>query len=133
MSSNRSIAALDRQLGSPGFFADPYPIYAKLRESAPIYWSETWQAWVCTNYDDTLAQLKGSEHFSNRNRYLTMFESLPADIHGKIESLKRVYSGGVLQADPPDHTRLRDLIRSVFSPRAIERARPLIVAAVDYL
>ena len=133
MSSNRSIVALDRQLGSPGFFADPYPIYAKLRESAPIYWSETWQAWVCTNYDDTLAQLKDSEHFSNRNRYLTMFESLPADIHGKIESLKRVYSGGVLQADPPDHTRLRDLIRSVFSPRAIERARPLIVAAVDYL
>lgn len=127
------IVTLDRQLGSPGFFADPYPIYAKLREQAPIYWSETWRAWVCTNYDDTLTLLKDSERFSNTNRYGTMFESLPADLNGKIEPLKRVYSGGVLQSDPPEHTRLRELIRSVFSPRAIEQAKPLVLAAADKL
>ena len=33
-------AALDDLLGSPGFLADPYPIFARFRDESPVHWVE---------------------------------------------------------------------------------------------
>jgi hypothetical protein len=35
-----AVTTLDDLLTSPSFFPDPYPVYARLREQAPVHWSE---------------------------------------------------------------------------------------------
>ena len=42
---------LDQALTAPGFFADPYPVYARLRDESPVHWCEPWQQWVITPYE----------------------------------------------------------------------------------
>ena len=42
---------------SPEWQADPYPMYRRLRDEAPIYWSETARAFCVARYDDVLAVL----------------------------------------------------------------------------
>ena len=38
---------------------------------------------------------------------------------------------GILNLDPPDHTRLRKLVQQVFTPRTVERLAPRVQAMVD--
>ncbi|CAM5778883.1 hypothetical protein [Rhizobacter fulvus] len=44
--------ALDFRPDTREFFADPYPIYRRLREEDPVHWSPRLRAWVLTRYDD---------------------------------------------------------------------------------
>ena len=37
--------------------ADPYPLYRRLREEAPVHWDPYLHAWVVTRYDDVVAVL----------------------------------------------------------------------------
>ncbi len=45
-------------LTSPAFLEDPYPIYRRMRQDDPVYWSEGLGAWVLTRYNDVLAALR---------------------------------------------------------------------------
>ena len=38
-----------------GDFADPYPLYHRLRENEPVHFSERLKTWMLTRYDDVLA------------------------------------------------------------------------------
>ena len=37
------------------FLEDPYPVYRRMREHDPVYWSDELGRWVLTRYDDVLA------------------------------------------------------------------------------
>ncbi len=124
---------LDSLLTSPDFFQNPYPVYEQLRNEAPVYWSEAWGVWVLTRYADTVAMLRDPRHFSNAGRFRVFLEKLPADVQDAMGDLKRSYSVGMLQSDPPDHTRLRALVNKAFTPRAVERMRARIQVLVDSL
>ena len=45
--------------------ADPYPVYHRLRSSAPVLWAEPLNAWVLTRYDDMAAVLRDGARFSS--------------------------------------------------------------------
>src|SRR5258708_30290481 len=36
----------------PGVLADPYPLYARLREEDPVHWDPFLHCWVVTRYAD---------------------------------------------------------------------------------
>ena len=125
--------ALDELLTARDFSADPYAVYQRLREEAPVYWSEAWNAWVFTRYAHIVNILRDSLRFSNKDRFTVFLEQLPKTLWSEIAPLKRHYTVGMLQSDPPDHTRLRGLLNKVFTPRAVQEMGPRIQGIVDRL
>jgi cytochrome P450 len=124
---------IDRQLTSKEFIADPYPVYRALRGTDPVYYSKAWGVWVLTRYDDIVPILRDPQHFSNSGRFAALLDQLPADVQQEMAPLRQHYSAGMIQADPPDHTRLRALVRDAFSARVIQNIRPHVQAIVDDL
>lgn len=113
-------------LASPRFKADPYRFYARLRAEAPVYrvplpyWGPVW---LVTRYDDVLFVLK-DERFANdwspRMPWLLL-------------RFARPLTRGMLNRDPPDHTRLRTLVHKAFTPRLVERLRERVEVLCEEL
>ena len=40
------------KLFGPRMLADPYPCYARMRSTAPVYWLDQFGGWVLTHYAD---------------------------------------------------------------------------------
>jgi cytochrome P450 len=109
---------------SPAFLADPYPVYARLREAGPIVFVEP--RWIVSGYAEIEAILR---HPSiGRHGYELLIERAfgPGPLYDG-------FSRFMLFKDPPDHTRLRGLTTRAFTPRAVERMRGAIQARVDRL
>jgi hypothetical protein len=111
----------------PGFIADPYPFYARLREMAPVL--KTPQGfWLITRYHDAHFALRdkrfGKDFAGNMER---RYGSSARMNEPAIASLART----MLVLDPPDHTRLRGLVNKAFTARRVADMRPRIRALVD--
>lgn len=125
---------LDASLVSEDFISDPYATLDRLRETDPVYWSESIGGWVLTRYDDILVTFKDVAFYSNEGRLGRAAAYLPADSRGKLSAFEAHYrTKGLIHSDPPDHTRLRKLVVKVFSPGAIEALRPRIQEIVNDL
>jgi len=104
------------------FIQNPYPIYAKLREHDPVHWSERTHSWLITRYDDVDSMLKN----------LTFGKRLQEKAAEGMEMWKDPEFAVLLQSrldwmlnqDPPDHTRLRNLVNKAFTPKTVEGLRP---------
>ena len=59
---------------------DPYPTYRRLRDEAPVHYSEERRVWSVTRFDDVMHVLKSPELFSSR----AMFTMLMAGGSEKI-------------------------------------------------
>lgn len=122
---------LDQHLMSSAFYADPYPMYHQLRVDDPVHWSDALGAWLLTRYDDVIATLRNTQHFSSNGRMLAVLDHVsPAD-RAQLGLFETHFAVGLISSDPPDHTRLRTLINKAFTPRVIDRLRPRIQALVD--
>ena len=129
-----SLAELDRSLLSAAFARDPYPTLRRLREEEPVFWSDAIGGWLLTRFDDVMVTFRETTVFSNEGRLGKAVEYLPADVRAELGDFEAHYrTKGLLHSDPPDHTRLRKLVRDPFSPRAVERLRPRVQAIVDGL
>ena len=126
-------AEFDHLLTGAGFFADPYPAYATLREHAPVYWSEAWGGWVLTRYDDAVEILHDPARFSSAGRIDYLLHSLSAAERNRLDALATHYRAGIAHVDPPDHTRLRTLVARFFLPKWLRSMEPTIAALVDGL
>ncbi len=125
---------LDERLLSPAYIESPYDTYDLLRAQAPVYWSARWSAWIVTRYDDVLTILRDHRRFSNQGRYTRYIGQLPPEQRGQLTALVEHYEhGGLVQLDPPAHTRLRRLVNLAFTPRAVERMRATIEDLVDHM
>jgi cytochrome P450 len=99
---------------------DPYPIYAWMRENAPVYHNTKRNFWAVSRHADVLAVLRDPVRFTNRNGI-----SLEPSLWGP-QAYKNVF---FLALDPPDHGALRGLVSKDFTPRHVgmkeERVREL--------
>ena len=125
--------SLDDLLTSRAFLEDPYPTYRLLREKDPVHWSDAWGVWVLTRYDDTITILRDAAQFSSVGRFSALLDQLPPEVQQDVEPLRRHYSSGLIQSDPPDHERLRLLVRQAFTPRTIAGYRERVQSIVDRL
>lgn len=124
----------DRSLNSPEFANNPYPLYQALRESAPVYWSEAWRCWILTRYDDIQAVLRDPPRFTSLERLTsTVKPDIPEAVWEQIQPLVRHYSSGLVNVDPPDHTRLRNLVHKAFAGRTISKLQGYVQQLVDQL
>ena len=105
---------------SPAFIADPYPLYARLREQAPVYALGP-QTWLVTGYHDADQVLRDS-------RLGKDFPSVLARRYGRDmggEPVFRIVNAFLLLMNPPAHTRLRGLVSKAFSVRQANELRVL--------
>jgi cytochrome P450 len=113
--------------------ADPYPFYQRLREHDPFHRSRPADGWVLTRYADILAVL-GDRTFSADERHLRRYPRMSArSRRAGIPDPYEQERASMLRLDPPDHTRLRNLVSKAFTPRAVERMRPRVGEYVDEL
>jgi len=124
----------DQFLVSPEFFADPFPTFAQLRQCDPVYWSQSWNSWLITRYADVVAMLRAPSLFSNVGRQTALLDQLPESARENFQPLRRIFaSGGLLNSDPPDHTRLRKLVNQAFTPGIVAELEPRVEQIVDEL
>ena len=126
-------AALNLDLVSPRFKANPYPTYARLRRDAPVVQTrlpDGREAWLVSRYEDVDRVLKDARFAKDRRR-VTSPPRMPFE--RMLEPLTRSLQFNMLDLDPPDHTRLRGLVHKAFTPRLIERLRGRIQALADQL
>lgn len=89
---------------------DPYPVYARLRDEAPLYRNEDLDFWALSRHEDVAAGFRDPAHFSNANGV-----SLDPSAWGPRAA--RVMS--LLAMDAPRHTRMRALVSRGFTPRRV--------------
>jgi len=131
---SKSMSDFESLLDSPEFIADPYATLRRLREEAPVYWSDVIGGWILTGYDDIVASFKDTAHFSNEGRLGRAVAYLPPEKRANYKAFEDHYATkGLLHSDPPDHTRLRALVGKEFNPGVVEQMRPRIQQVVDGL
>jgi hypothetical protein len=123
---------LDALLVSPAMMVDPYPIYRRLREEQPVFWSDAWNAWVVSRFADVAESLKDKENLSNENRQALLFSGLTDDERQSLCPLRHYFAQkDVIGSDPPDHTRMRALVQKAFSPKTVNALEPKIRAMAE--
>ncbi|MGP8058114.1 MAG: cytochrome P450 [Acidimicrobiales bacterium] len=100
---------------SPAFFDDPYPVYRRLRDEAPVYHNEHYGFWALSRYEDVvLAHRDWETYTSTHGLDLVMLTS-----DGPVPP-------SMIMMDPPEHHRMRLLVSKVFAPRAIAALEPMV-------
>jgi len=123
--------SIDYKPNDPAVLADPFPLYARLRDEDPAHWSPRLKAWVLTRYEDVKRVCLDSTMSSDRLR--PFFATLPPPEASKIAELARYLTLWMVFRDPPEHTRLRRLAARVFNVRSINALRPNIEALTAWL
>ena len=110
---------------TPEFYANPYPTYRALRESAPVKRMRN-GSYFLTRYDDLVTAYKNTRAFSSdkKKEFLPKFGDTPLYEH---------HTTSLVFNDPPSHTRVRRLIMGALSPRAIAAMEGDLIRLVDGL
>src|SRR2546430_449498 len=103
---------------SEEFFNDPYELYRRLRDEAPVYYSEKYGFYALSRFGDVLAAHRDWEGFSSAH-------GVELFLLSKDPEVVRSYRN-IIMMDPPEHDRLRALVSRVFTPRAVTALEPMI-------
>ena len=126
-----SAAAIDFRPDAAEFLADPFPIYRRLRQEDPVHWSPRLKAWVLTRYDD-VRQMMLSDTMSP-DRLRPFYAQLQGERRELLAEVMRYMSLWMVFRDPPEHTRLRRLVGTVFNLKALEALDGAVTRVVDHL
>ncbi|MGW4204892.1 cytochrome P450 family protein [Streptomyces sp. NPDC004726] len=108
--------------------ADPYAVYERLRETAPVHriaGPDGLPVWLVTRYEDVRQGL-ADPRLALDKRHAT-----PGGYRGL--GLPPALDANLLNMDPPDHTRIRRLVSRAFTARRIEELREPIRRIADEL
>ena len=97
-------------------FADPYPVFRRLREEAPLYYNEKYDFWALSRFKDVEAGFVDHATYSSARG-------------GVLEAIKQnfpVPKGFFIMEDPPLHTLHRSLLSRVFTPKRVGALEPQI-------
>ena len=119
----------------PLWASDPFPLYADLRERAPIHRNDL-GFWVVAKHADCLAILR--DRRASSDSLNVAVERMPAGFRTPIPegdpmAAMMIEMRPFLFRDPPDHTRLRSLVSKAFTPKVVESMRTGTERVVDEL
>jgi cytochrome P450 len=107
--------------------ADPYPVFKRLRDEAPIYYNERYDFWALSRHADVERAFVDWQTFS----------SARGDILEVIQSGMEAPPGTLIWEDPPLHTKHRGLMSRVFTPKRMhaleEQVRSYCATCLDPL
>ena len=125
---------VDQALLPTEFYEDPYPYFRELREQDPVHWSEPLDCWLVTRYEDAMTVLQDWKRFSSVGQVSGLIDRLPAEQRKELEPIRNHFAtNGLINSDPPQHTRLRNAVNPAFLRPQIERLRPEIQSIIDGL
>jgi unspecific monooxygenase len=110
----------------PDFLADPYPSYAELRSRGRVQYYEPTDQWLVPHHADVSALLRDrrlGRAYQHRFTHEDFGRTAPPPEHEPFHTLN---DHGMLDLEPPDHTRIRRLVSKAFTPRTIERLKPYV-------
>ncbi|MDT5347005.1 MAG: hypothetical protein QOH91_292 [Mycobacterium sp.] len=102
------------------FFNGAWDIYRRMQEETPVYYSEQYDFYALTRHEDVAAGLKDFETYSS---------SYGIDLSMVRSGQKPPES--IIFMDPPDHRHMRSLLNKVFTPRAIQSQRQMVIEKID--
>jgi cytochrome P450 len=94
--------------------ADPYPVFRRLRDEAPLYYNEKYDFYAVSRFDDCERGL------ADARRYI----SGKGGILELIKSGVEMPPGNLIFEDPPVHTVHRSLLSRVFTPKRVAALEP---------
>jgi cytochrome P450 len=98
--------------------ADPYPVWKRLRDEAPLYWNEKYEFFALSRWDDVDAgMLDWKTYISGRGSVLEL-----------IKANVEIPPGSILFEDPPTHDVHRGLLSRVFTPKKMQALEPQVRA-----
>lgn len=101
---------------------DPHPIYRRLRDEAPLYYMQKYDAWALSRFQD-IWDASGNDALSAAKG------TTPAQLLTKDQPVAPMIN----LMDPPAHTQLRSVIRKCFLPRHVRGVEPVARALVCQL
>jgi unspecific monooxygenase len=110
----------------PAFLADPYPAYAELRDRGRVLYFEPTDQWLVPHHADVSALLRDrrlGRTYQHRFTHEDFGRTAPPPEHEPFHTLN---DHGMLDLEPPDHTRIRRLVSKAFTPRTVEQLRPYV-------
>jgi cytochrome P450 len=109
---------------TPQAIADPYPYFKVLRRDAPVYHIESANLWAISRYADNVFALRNPALFSS----IAILEMLV----GAYQPIPGDDGVTMISADPPEHTRLRRLVGTAFTPKVVSGLRQGIADFVEH-
>lgn len=100
---------------------DPFPHYAQMRETAPVFHDEQTGSWHVFRYDDVQRALSEHATFSSR------FGGDDPSGTGQL------FASSLIATDPPRHRQLRSLVTQAFTLKAVEALAPRIAGLTNEL
>ena len=98
--------------------ADPYPVFRRLREEAPLYYNARYDFYAISRFHDV------ERGFADRDTYISGRGSVLEAIQNDIP----VPPGFFIFEDPPTHTVHRGVVSRVFTPKRMNALEPQIRA-----
>jgi hypothetical protein len=106
---------------SEEFFNNPFEIYRRMREEAPLYYDENEDFYALTRHEDVTAAFKDFETYSSaRGCDLAM-----------VRRGVPVEQKSIIFMDPPEHRDMRSLLNKAFTPRAIQSQGDTVAEVVE--
>ncbi|MEU0189301.1 cytochrome P450 [Streptomyces afghaniensis] len=117
----------------PAFLADPYPAYAELRARGRVHYYEPTNQWLVPHHADVSALLRDrrlGRTYQHRFSHEEFGRTPPPPEQEPFHTLN---DHGMLDLEPPDHTRIRRLVSKAFTPRTVERLKPYVRGLAEEL
>ncbi|MBK9263383.1 MAG: cytochrome P450 [Polyangiaceae bacterium] len=121
MTPDSALASFDPS--SLAFVANPYPVYSALRDLGPIHYDARSNLWLITRHADVTSLLRDRRFGRTYLHIATHAEMGRPDEPPEHAPFWHVIRNGMLDREPPDHTRLRNLVSKAFTPRTVEQLR----------
>ena len=107
----------------PAFIADPYPALAELREGPAAVYDEASDHWLVPRWADVNRILR-DRRFGRTYLHVSTHEEMGRTPPPASQApFWNVVQSGILDMEPPNHTRVRTLVNKAFSARMVEALR----------
>jgi cytochrome P450 len=116
---------LQQSFEDGSYFSNPFPLFAELRETEPVFFSQTLGGWVVTRYQDVSDILHNHDDYSSKGRVLHLINKLDPEVQKRLPLLQLHFATGLAHSDAPEHKRLRGLLAQAFTPKVSEAMRPI--------
>lgn len=129
-------ATLTDDLFAPDVIADPYTYFGRMREIGPVHWNERFKLWLVTGYDELVWILRHNELFSSaviKDAAAPPYPPVDPDDVRLFDEIRDFRADQLVEKDRPEHLHQRGVVHGYFTPKAMERWRPFVRAAVDEL
>jgi 4-methoxybenzoate monooxygenase (O-demethylating) len=117
------VPTIDKDPYSTEFLIDPYPFHEELREAGPVAWLEAYDVWATGRYEQVREVLLDWRTF--------MSGAGVGLIDLRVDAWRP--PSLLLEADPPAHTVVRQIVERVLSPRAVKILRERFSARAETL